>query len=143
MEFIVRFKSKSDSGFDYPYDMNTKQLGLNHVDMIRKKVKCKLELDRIYYCILPKRNNIRIELTEEQARKSKCFQEKNELVVNVPNKYFNFAVDEIIVTEKNDKTNEIIEAKIKYDINHSKVLEHWEKLNYPKEILNLNEENKI
>lgn len=130
MKFVINYYSVYSE-----YVINRKETtpGIKVLDAMRNAAGCDLPLDRIDDTIeaikIPK---IKIEISEETARKSGRFEETGYVEVWAESVLNNYLEPEFAF-ERDSKTNEIKRGTIKLKLNKEKVIEAWEARGFPME----------
>lgn len=124
MEFTISFGTTSNLGAYERKDID--KTTLNDVEFIRKNLNIDLPLEKIGTPRIDYYFNPKIKLNEETAKMiSKFWDETNHINVIVPESFLNQYEYKDIYVDKDNETNEIVKAGIKYKLNEEKIISDW------------------
>lgn len=114
----------------YPVSYDSRDIGLNGVDRIREYAGHKIPLDVIHGGVMALRAYPRIKVSEEVARKSGHFWDRNTVCVTVPAGGLNRFVRLIPHVERAD-SGEVLHAELHAKIDNEAVVRAWEEAGFP------------
>lgn len=125
MEFSVKFSANHG----WAVNFNRDQVGFLAIDNVRQSESMDIPLSCFDSTIESKTSDPFCVLSEEMARESGLFDDKNEAFVYVPKGYFN----QFCQLKHDLETNEdgVVKVKFKQEFNKLKALDAWRQEGYP------------
>lgn len=129
MVFSVRFRRQNS----LVVDKKSYQVGFRLIDWVRQELGLPyLSIDLFHDYVMSYRiDELHIEIDEDIARRSDCFQEINTLNVDVPANFFNRYVIEQLNTVKHECNGEITIVHISQVCDKEKIIKAWEAAGFP------------